>query len=459
MDCKRFEFSTELPVPAEQAYIWHTKPGALERLMPPWERVRVLERRGDLHEGEVTLEIPFGPIRALWVSRHRDAVPGRKFVDEQVKGPFASWVHTHLFEPLGASRCRYIDQIDYTLPFGVLGELAGGAIRSRLERQFRYRHAVLKEDLAGSQRYPGHRPLAIGITGATGLIGRSLIPFLTTSGHRVRRLVRARGESDDILWDPASGRLDSMALEGMDAVVHFAGESIAGGRWTQDRRRRILDSRILGTTLIAETLSRLTHRPKVLVSASAIGIYGDRGDEILTEDAALRTGPDAMFVERVGHAWEAATVPAERAGIRVVRLRTGLVLTPAGGALGQMLPPFRAGIAGRLGSGRQFMSWISMDDAIGAIYHAILSDGLRGPVNATAPGPVTNADFTAALGAVLNRPTIIPVPGAALRVLFGEMANELLLASARVMPERLTATGYRFRYPALSGALHHVLGR
>lgn len=456
---KRFEFSTELPVPADQAYTWHTRPGALERLMPPWEDTKVLERRGDLSQGTVVLEASVGPIRMRWVSRHRDGVPGRQFVDEQVEGPFTSWVHTHLFEPIGTTRCRYIDRIDYEVPFGGAGELAAGMIRSRLERVFRYRHAVLQDDLAGSQRYSGRGPLAIGVTGATGLIGRSLVPFLTTSGHRVRRVVRTRGESDDILWDPASGRLDSMALEGLDAVVHLAGESIASGRWTDERRRRILDSRIQGTTLIAETIGRLTHRPRVLVSASAIGIYGDRGDEILTEEAPLRTGTGALFVERVGQAWEAATVPAERAGIRVVRLRTGLVLTPAGGALGQMLPPFRAGIGGRLGNGRQYMSWISIDDMVGAIYHTILTDVLSGPVNATTGSPVTNADFSAALGAALSRPALLPVPATALRLLFGEMANELLLASTRVVPDRLEATGYLFRYPTLSGALRHVLGR
>jgi uncharacterized protein (TIGR01777 family) len=197
----------------------------------------------------------------------------------------------------------------------------------------------------------------------------------------------------------------------------------------------------------------------VLISASAIGIYGDRSEELLTEEAPLRTGAGAFFVEQVGHAWEAATAPAERAGIRVVRLRVGIVLTPRGGALAQMLPPFKVGLGGRLGEGRQYMSWIDIDDVVGAIHHAMMTESLRGPVNATGPEPVTNAQFTSVLGQVLGRPTWFPVPATALRLLFGELADELLLSSLRVIPERLRASGYPFRFPSLVQALRHVLGR
>ena len=200
-------------------------------------------------------------------------------------------------------------------------------------------------------------------------------------------------------------------------------------------------------------------RPRVLISASAIGIYGDRGAEVLTEDAPLRSGPETLFVEQVGQAWEAGTVPAERGGIRVVHLRIGIVLTPGGGALAQMLPPFKAGVGGHLGDGRQYMSWIGIDDVVGVIHHAIMTESVRGPVNATGPGPVTNAEFTRALGAVLGRPTLFPIPATALRLLFGELADELLLSSLRVLPERLRASGYPFRHPTLGQALHHVLGR
>jgi hypothetical protein len=300
--------------------------------------------------------------------------------------------------------------------------------------------------------------MTIAISGSSGLLGRNLIPFLTTGGHQVRRIVRGRAGADDISWDPAAGRLDAAALEGVDAVIHLAGESIAGSRWTADQKRRILDSRIQGTTLLAETLARLTRPPRVLISASAVGIYGNRGDEVVTEETHLRTGPDSMFVEQVGHAWEAASAPADRAGIRVVRARIGIVLTPAGGALEQMLPPFRLGVGGRMGSGRQYMSWVSIDDVIGALHHILVTESLRGPVNLTAPEPATNEDFSRMLGRVLGRPTLFPVPAAALRLLLGELADELLLASMRVIPTRLLQSGYPFRHPTLERALRHVLG-
>lgn len=454
-----FELAIELPVSAEAAYEWHTRPGAFERLLPPWESAHIVERRGGFESGSVVLEVALGPVRRRWVARHRDAVPGRQFVDEQAEGPFDSWVHIHRFDPLGPDRCRMTDHVDYQLSLGGLGELAAGVVAERLRRSFTYRHSLLAEDLAVTGRYSGTDLRTIAVTGATGLLGGALLPFLTTAGHRVRRVVRGQPGPDDVLWNPAAGRLDVAALEGVDAVVHLAGESIAGGRWNPERRRRILDSRTKGTSLLAENLARLRRPPKVLVSASAVGIYGDRGDEPLTEESPLRSGPSSSFVEQVGHAWEAAAEPAVHAGIRVVHARFGVVLSPAGGALAAMLPAFRAGIAGRLGSGRQVMSWIAIDDAIGGLYHALNTEALRGPVNLTAPAPATNAEFTTILGRVLSRPTIFPVPAPALRLALGEMANELLLAGARVLPARLQASGYRFRFAGLEPALRHVLGR
>ncbi len=454
-----FEQGIDLPVRAEEVYAWHERPGAFERMVPPWESVRVLERSGTLAEGRVVLEVAIGPLRQRWVARHRDAQPGREFVDEQVEGPFTRWVHTHHFEPLGPEHSRLLDRIAYQLPFGAAGELAAGAVARRLARTFRYRQATLAADLATHRRYAAQTPRTIAITGASGLIGRSLIPFLTTGGHRVVRLVRGRAGPDDISWDPVAGRLDAASLEGIEAVIHLAGEPIAGGRWTAESRRRILDSRTQGTTLLADTLARLTRPPRVLLSSSAIGIYGDRGDERLTESSGLRTGPDTFFVEQVGHAWEAAVAPAESAGIRVVRARTGIVLSPAGGALAKMLPPFQAGVAGPIGSGRQFLSWIGIDDMLGGFLHLLSNDRLRGPVNLTGPMPVTNAEFTTTLARVLGRPAIIPVPAAALRLVVGDMADELLLASTRVIPERLIESGYNFRHTELEPALRHVLGR
>ncbi|HEX6710441.1 MAG TPA: TIGR01777 family oxidoreductase, partial [Rubrobacter sp.] len=244
-------------------------------------------------------------------------------------------------------------------------------------------------------------------------------------------------------------------LAGTDAVVHLAGESIAEGRWTSEKKRRILESRQKGTRLLAEKISGLRAPPSVMVSASAIGYYGDRGNELLTEES----GPGTLFLSRVCLEWEAAAEPAREAGVRVVHPRFGVVLSTEGGALGTTLPIFKLGGGGRIGSGRQYWSWVALDDVVGAILHALETDSLSGPVNVTAPDPPTNAEYTRVLGGVLNRPTFFAVPAPAARIALGGMADELLLASARVEPAKLEETGYEYRYPELEGALRHLLGR
>lgn len=453
------ERTSTLPVSAEEAFAWHERPGAFERLVPPWERVEVLERTGGIRDGARTVvRVRAGPVSLRWVAQHREYVPGRRFVDEQVEGPFSHWNHQHLFEPLGPSASRYTDRIEFAPPFGTLGTAAGMWLaRPRTERMVAYRHSILRDDLAAHARFRAQSPMHIAVTGASGLLGSSLLPFLTTGGHRVTPVTRGSRPPDAIRWDPASGAIDASAFEGLDAVVHLAGENV-GLRWSEERKRRIRDSRIGGTRLLAETLAGLERRPRVLVSASAIGVYGDRGDEMLGEDATPAGPPSDFFVE-LGREWEAATEPARAAGIRVVILRFGIVLTPAGGALGRMLLPFRLGVGGPLGSGTQWVSWISVDDAIGVVHHALLSDGLSGAVNAVAPEPVTGRTFAATLGRVLRRPALIPAPAPALKLLFGEMAETALLGSQRVSASRLLASGYSFRQPRLETALRHVLGR
>lgn len=295
----------------------------------------------------------------------------------------------------------------------------------------------------------------IAITGSRGLVGSMLVPSLTAGGHYVTRLVRQSQGAGDVLWDPAEGIKELSRLEGVDAMIHLAGENIAAGRWTRQRKVEIRRSRSDGTGRLCESLARLSRRPTVLVSASAIGFYGDRGDEILTEDSP--SGRD--FLAQVCQEWEAATEPATRIGIRVVRLRFGMILSPAGGALKKMLLPFRLGVGGRIGSGAQYVSWVAIDDAIGAIHQALTTKSLSGPINAVTPNPVTNAEFTRILARVLSRPAAFPMPAFAATLAFGEMADALLLASQRVMPMRLQASGYRFRFPELESALRHLLGR
>ena len=294
------------------------------------------------------------------------------------------------------------------------------------------------------------------VTGSSGLIGSKLVPFLTSGGNEVVRLVRAREAGPGTaFWDPAHGEIDRRAIEGVDAVVHLAGESIASGRWTATRKARIRGSRVDGTRLLAETLARLGRKPKVIVSGSAIGYYGSRGDESLDEQSA--SGSD--FLAEVCREWEGSTRAASDAGIRVVHLRTGIVLSPDGGALGKMLLPFRMGFGGRIGDGGQHMSWIAIDDLLGAIVHALVNDQVQGPLNAVAPNPVTNQVFTRILGRVLSRPTFLPLPAFAARLALGEMADALLLASQRVNPKQLLTTGYRFQFSELEPALRHVLGK
>jgi uncharacterized protein len=281
-----------------------------------------------------------------------------------------------------------------------------------------------------------------------------MIPELEAGGHRVNRLTRTPRSGGDIRWDPDAGTIEG-DLAGIDAVVHLGGESIAEGRWTSEKKRRILESRKKGTHLLAERVAGLPEPPSVMVSASAIGYYGDRGNELLTEESE----PGTMFLSKVCREWEAAAEPAREAGVRVVHPRFGIVLSTEGGALGTTLPIFKLGGGGKIGSGRQYWSWVSLDDVVGAIVHAIDTDALSGPVNVVGPDPPTNVEYTKVLGRVLGRPTFFAVPAAAARLALGGMADELLLASARVDPAKLEETGYEYRYPGLEGALRHLLGK
>ncbi|PIQ81523.1 MAG: TIGR01777 family protein [Candidatus Omnitrophica bacterium CG11_big_fil_rev_8_21_14_0_20_64_10] len=295
--------------------------------------------------------------------------------------------------------------------------------------------------------------MRILISGSSGMIGRALQAALKSAGHAVTRLVRSGGGPDTLLWNPDGPALEPEPFEGFDAVIHLAGDPIAEGRWTPAKKERIRTSRVRGTRLLCGTLARLKRPPRTLLCASAIGIYGNRGEEPIRETAGRGNG----FLAEVGEQWEEATAPAQRKGIRTALLRTGIVLSAEGGALAKMLPPFRLGLGGPIGSGRQFMSWITLTDEVGAILHILNHPELRGPVNLTAPHPVTNAEFTKALGRVLHRPAIFPVPAPMLKLMFGEMAEAILLGGARVEPGRLLESGYRFQQPELEPALRELL--
>lgn len=297
--------------------------------------------------------------------------------------------------------------------------------------------------------------MKVVVTGSHGLIGGELVAQLTGDDHQVTRLVRGAAGPGEAAWDPAAGTIDAGKLEGHEAVVHLAGAGIGDHRWTDDHKRAVLDSRVRGTDLLARTLAGLASPPQVLVSGSAVGFYGDRGDAELTE----ASGPGTGFLAGVVAAWEGAATPAADAGIRVVTVRTGVVLSPKGGALKKQLLPFKLGVGGRLGSGRQHLSWIALDDEVAALRHVVTTDGLSGPVNATSPHPVTNAEFTATLARVLHRPALLPVPTLALHALFGrQMVAEMMLGGQRVLPAALQASGFTFAHPRLEEALRGMLG-
>jgi uncharacterized protein (TIGR01777 family) len=294
------------------------------------------------------------------------------------------------------------------------------------------------------------------VSGASGLVGGQLVAFLRSGGHTVYRLVRRTAVApDEISWDSQTGEIDAAALEGVDAVVHMAGESIASGRWSKKRMRQILASRVEGTSLLANTIAQLKAPPRVLVAASAVGYYGSRGGELLTEESSKGEG----YLADVVRAWEEAAAPARAAGIRVVGPRFGVILAGNGGMLARVAPLFRLGLGGRLGDGVQYLSWVALDDALYALHRAITDPSLSGPVNVVAPHPVTNREFTATLGTVLGRPVVLPAPAPALRLAFGEMADEVLLTSQRAIPARLIEHGFDFAFPTLEDAVRHELGR
>jgi uncharacterized protein (TIGR01777 family) len=459
IDMPTFTRRTRLPVPAQVAFDWHLRPGAFHRLTPGWEQVEPISIPATLEEGaRAEFDVWIGPLRWRWVAEHRNFEPGRQFQDVQVQGPFAVWEHTHTIEPDGDDACFLEDRIQYELPLGWLGRTFGRrSVDRRLERTFEYRHQLTDYDISAHWKVREQKQMKILVSGSTGMVGSALVPFLTSGGHEVARLVRSTPSADrgDVAWNPSQGTIDAAGLADVDAVVHLAGENIAAGRWNAKQKARIRDSRVDGTKLLCETLAAMDNPPKTLVCASAIGFYGDRGDDVLDEDS----DPGSSFLCDVCREWEAACEPARQCGIRVVKLRIGVILSPAGGALAKMLLPFKLGAGGIVGNGRQYWSWISLDDVVGAIHHALTNDDVSGPVNGVAPNPVTNREFTKSLGSVLRRPTIFPMPAFAARLALGEMADELLLASTRVEPKRLLETGFEFRHADLTTALKHVLGK
>ena len=461
-------FRSTLPASAESAFTWHERPGAFERLNPPWKPVRLTNRSGGIQDGSqvtIAVPLPFVPssIYSLpWTLQHQNYIAGKQFQDVQVRGPFASWKHTHSFIANDQEACTLEDKIEFSFPLdATLGRLAAPLIKKQLEALFRYRHTITQYDLSRHAQFENQKRMRVLVSGSSGLVGSALVPFLTCGGHSVAALSRNASQNarhpidgvSTIPWNPESQDSLATGLE-CDAVIHLAGENIAAKRWSSAFKRRIRDSRVEGTHNLCRALAKLPSPPKVLVCASAVGFYGDGGDNELSEENPSGKG----FLADTCVEWEEASAPAVEAGIRVVHLRIGMVLDPRGGALMKMLPPFLMGLGGRLGSGRQFVSWIALDDLLAVIYCALMDDSMHGPYNAVSPQPVRNAQFTKSLGKVLKRPTIFPAPAPLLRIALGEFADKALLASTRAIPKRLLDSGFTFQWPQLVDALKHCLG-
>ena len=454
-------YSSVVDASLDEVFSWHARPGAITRLAPPWQPVRVIREAsgssgasgsGSLRDGRAVLGLP-GGLRLVAAHQPDGYDPPYAFADSLESLPLSAvlpWRHIHEFSPAGEQATLVTDVVDTPLP--------ARALRS----MFVYRHRQLAGDLAALARARTICPdtLTIAVTGSGGLIGTALTALLTTSGHQVIRLVRRLPRhAGERYWRPEDPSPD--LLNGVDAVIHLAGASI-GGRFTPERKNEIRDSRILPTRHLAELAAATaatadTTGLRAFVTASAIGIYGpDRGEEILTEASPRGEG----FLADVVADWEDATTPAAAAGIRTVQVRTGIVQTPRGGMLRLLYPLFEAGLGGPLGDGTGWQPWIEIDDLLDIYLRAVTDPALAGPVNAVAPGEARNAEYARTLGRVLRRPALIPVPPFGPQLLLGaEGAKELAAASQRVRPAALAAAGHVFRYPHLEGALRHVLGR
>ena len=455
MKIHHYTKKTRIKVPVETAFAWHENSGAIERLTPPWEKIKIISKSGGIQNGDQTFfKVKVGPFWIKWLAHHMEYEKNSMFTDIQRHGPFQFWEHNHRFHPDGDHACILEDHLRFRLPISQFSNiLALKSVKRRLNTMFEYRHAVTNNDLVHLSHYGEKHNIVM--TGSSGVLGTALVPFLRTQGHSVTRLVRQSSkESDEAYWNPYYQEIDKQAFENVDTVIHLAGEYIGEGRWTPKKKKKIIGSRVKGTQFLAQTLCNLKKQPKTLICASAIGYYGDRGDEILTESSSK--GSD--FISDVCDQWEKAAAPAIDAGIRVVFLRIGVVLTPRGGALERLLPIYRSGFGLTFGDGNQVLSWISEDDFLGVVNHVIHQTQLSGPVNVTAPNPVSQKDFSKSLANIFSHPLFIRIPKWIISPIYGQMGKEVILSGNHVIPDKLIASNYSFFHPTLEDAFHHLLG-
>jgi len=460
----KYKHVTTVDADIDSTFDWFEHEGSFRRLMPPWEVAEEVRADESLEVGSQRVfrfPAPGAPfVKMTWVAEHTAYNPPHHFADKMVKGPFWHWTHNHNLSEVDG-KTEVVDDVTYQVPFGVFGNLAdtllgGMLVKRRLSRMFKARELRLQRDLKRHSDFSHLPRKRILVAGSSGMIGTQLVAFLDTGGHDVWRLVRRtlKPGANEIRWNPENNELDPSLLSGFDVIIHLGGEPIGEKRWSTKRKQEIMDSRVNSTRLLSEAIASLDEKPESFILASAIGWYGDRGNEELNESSEIGEG----FLSDVCKEWESAASTAEEAGVRMVYLRTGIVLAATGGALGKMLLPFKMGGGGPMGGGKQWMSWISLDDQIYAMNHLIMEESSQGVYNVTAPYPVRQRRFAKLLGSVLRRPAFIPLPRFMIKILFGEMGERLTLDSQRVLPDRLIDEGYKFVHENLEDGLRDSLG-
>ena len=458
-----YEHTATFPYSRDVVWNWHARPGAVRRIMPDWEGIRPVEV-GGIKDGAVTsFRMSIGILPQRWVAKHHSYIEGEQFCDDMIKGPFGRWNHVHKFIEMGQTEMQIQDRIDWKLPFHFFTRIGAPImVMPRVRQMFKHRSRRILADLKRQQMFKDAPRKRILISGSTGLIGTQLGAFLETDGHDVHRLIRpsTRLHADQdstkvVKWDDKSGKIIEGSLENFDVIIHLAGAGIGDKRWSKKRKKLIAESREIPTRNLANALANLASPPSLFMCASAVGYYDNRGDEELDEKSSTGNG----FLAEICRKWEDAAQPAINAGIRTIHMRTGIVTTAVGGMLQQILLPAKLGAMGPIGGGRQWQSWISLDDQIYAMHYLMNHETASGVFNLTAPNPVTQKQFAKVLGKVLRRPAFAPAPGFVMKILFGEMGKSLILDGQKVRPKRLQDLGYTFEHETLEPALRDALGR
>jgi len=463
----KFSLVSSVQCERRELFEYHSNPGALNRLIPPWERISIESRSDSLAVGsEVVISNSLCGVPVKWRAKHTRLDAPESFQDIQLSGPFKSWVHDHIFESDGSGNSLLTDRVEFETKFGWIGQIGLPIVTSKLAAMFAFRHRTTQADLTLQsflRRFTGDRILRIGVTGSSGMIGQRLVDLISVLGHKAVRILRPSSQdrvqdfpnsSVAVVWYPGTGFSDTESMQGLDAVVHLAGKGIASTRWTESVKDSIRESRVKGTRSLVQDLLRLDVPPKALVCASGVGVYGERGLDVLDEDAEL--GDD--FLATLARDWEGAAHEFGKPGRRVAIGRLGIALHPRLGALSKLLPPFRFGLGGPVGNGSQYWSWIHVDDAAAGFLYLAANSDCTGAYNLVAPEQVNNLTFSRTLARVLNRPSLLPTPAFALRLLLGEMADSLLLASTRASCRRLIDEGFPFRSEMLEDCFRHILG-